>query len=199
MSEEGKPVLHIIAGPNGAGKSTFARVYIPRVADSCPFLNADMIAARLSPSNPDRVAFEAGRQMLQAMKELSEKRSSFAIETTLSGKSYLTTFMNLRKQGYQTHLHFLWLPSEDMAVARVASRVRHGGHNIPEPVIRRRFKLGIKNFFSSYSKAVDSWILYNSSAVPQRIIAESLERNLRVVDSNLYNQIKRSIDHDRSR
>ena len=72
MSEEGKPVLHIIAGPNGAGKSTFARVYIPRVADNCPFLNADMIAARLSPSNPDRVAFEGGRQMLQAMKELSK-------------------------------------------------------------------------------------------------------------------------------
>lgn len=153
----------IIAGPNGAGKTTFARAFLPAEAQCPRFINADLIAAGLSPFSPETEAFKAGRLMLQEITSCVERSESFAFETTLSGLVYLHHIKNWCDLGYHISLFFLSLPSADMAVARVAERVRQGGHDIPEPVIRRRFEAGRENFEHLYRDAVDAWALYDNS------------------------------------
>ncbi len=154
----------IIAGPNGAGKTTFARAFLPAEAQCPRFINADLIAAGLSPFFPETAAFKAGRLMLQEIASCAEHGESFAFETTLSGLVYLRHIRDWRELGYHVSLFFLSLPSADMAIARVAERVRQGGHNIPESAIRRRFDSGRKNFENRYRDAVDAWALYDNSA-----------------------------------
>ena len=153
----------IIAGPNGAGKTTFARAFLPAEAQCPRFINADLIAAGLSPFLPETAAFKAGRLMLQEIASCAEHGESFAFETTLSGLVYLRHIRDWRELGYHVSLFFLRLPSADMAIARVAERVRQGGHNIPEFAIRRRFDSGRKNFENRYRDAVDAWALYDNS------------------------------------
>lgn len=161
--------IHILAGPNGAGKTTLARELLPNEA-ACPaFINADLIAAGLSPFDPAKVAVRAGRIMLELIKDHLRRGESFAIETTLSDKAYARAIPTWRSAGYFVALHFLSLPSADAAVARVASRVQQGGHAIPEDVIRRRFAAGITNFHHVYKPLVDSWTLYDSSR-PQPLV-----------------------------
>ena len=155
----------IIAGPNGAGKTTFAREFLPAEAQTLRFINADLIAAGLAPFNPESASFKAGRLMLEAIDECVEAGHSFAFETTLSGMVYLKKMSLWQAQGYQVKLWFLSLPNEEIAVSRVAHRVVQGGHNIPQHVIRRRFKAGIENLYASYIKAVDSWAIYDSSGM----------------------------------
>ena len=141
------PKIIIIAGPNGAGKTTFAREFLPQEA-GCPiFVNADLIAAGLSPFAPERAAIQAGRLMLKAIAQHVARRESFAFETTLSGVGYARQIPQWRQLGYRLELFFLSLPSADMAVQRVAERVRQGGHDIPEATIRRRFEAGRRLFF----------------------------------------------------
>ena len=141
------PKIIIIAGPNGAGKTTFAREFLPQEA-GCPiFVNADLIAAGLSPFAPERAAIQAGRLMLKAIAQHVARRESFAFETTLSGVGYARKIPQWRQLGYRLELFFLSLPSADMAVQRVAERVRQGGHDIPEATIRRRFEAGRRLFF----------------------------------------------------
>lgn len=153
----------IIAGPNGAGKTTFAKAFLPQEADCPRFLNADLIAAGLSPFAPEVAAIKAARLMLKEMAACVETGESFAFETTLSGHVYLRHIEQWRGLGYHVSLFFLSLPSAELAVARVAERVRQGGHNIPEPVIRRRLEAGRKNFEYYYREAVDAWALYDNS------------------------------------
>ena len=160
----------IIAGPNGAGKTTFARDFLPSEAHTLRFINADLIAAGLAPFNPESAAFKAGRLMLHEIDECVAAGHDFAFETTLSGLSYLRKIKCWQALGYQVKLWFLSLPNDDLAVARVAQRVMQGGHNIPEDVIRRRFKAGLENFHKSYSKVVDSWALYDSYVHPPKLI-----------------------------
>ena len=160
----------IIAGPNGAGKTTFAREFLPAEAQTLRFLNADLIAAGLAPFNPESASFKAGRLMLEEIDECIEAEHSFAFETTLSGMVYQKKISLWQAQGYQVKLWFLSLPNEEIAVSRVARRVRQGGHNIPEDVIRRRFKAGFKNLHASYIKAVDSWAIYDSSGMHPKLI-----------------------------
>lgn len=162
-----KPRVIIIAGPNGAGKTTFAREFLPQEA-GCPiFVNADLIAAGLSPFTPESAAVQAGRLMLHELERHFSARSSFAFETTLSGRGYLRHIARWQSAGYQVKLLFLRLDQADEAVARVAQRVKQGGHNIPEAVIRRRFAAGLANFEHYYAPAVDAWALYdNSGAAP---------------------------------
>ena len=155
----------IIAGPNGAGKTTFARDFLPAEAQTLRFINADLIAAGLAPFNPETASFKAGRLMLEEIDECV-----YAFETTLSGLSYLKKIAVWRAHGYQVKLWFLSLPNEDIAVSRVAHRVAQGGHDIPEDVIRRRFKAGLANFHNSYSKVVSSWAFYDSSGVHPKLI-----------------------------
>ena len=160
----------IIAGPNGAGKTTFARDFLPAEAQTLRFINADLIAAGLAPFNPETASFKAGRLMLEEIDECVDAGKSFAFETTLSGLSYLKKIAVWRAHGYQVKLWFLSLPNEDIAVSRVAHRVAQGGHDIPEDVIRRRFKAGLANFHNSYSKVVSSWAFYDSSGVHPKLI-----------------------------
>ncbi len=164
---EDAPRVIIIAGPNGAGKTTFAREFLPHEADCPVFLNADLIAAGIAPFAPDAAAVRAGRLMLEELSIHFAARTSFAFETTLSGRGYLRLIKKWQESGYRVKIIFLQLASADEAVARVAQRVRQGGHNIPEPVIRRSFVAGKDNFEKIYSPQVDAWALYdNSGAEP---------------------------------
>lgn len=153
----------IIAGPNGAGKTTFAREFLPNEAGCPQFVNADLIAAGLSPFAPDLAAVKAARIMLESIAELERRGESFAFETTLSGLVYARRIRRWREAGYHVTLFFLSLPNPQMAIDRVAERVRQGGHNVPGEVIRRRFAAGIRNFEQVYRDAVDAWAMYDNA------------------------------------
>ncbi|MFA6062309.1 MAG: zeta toxin family protein [Gallionella sp.] len=161
----------IIAGPNGAGKTTFARTFLPVDANCLNFVNADLIAAGLSPFAPELAAFKAGRIMLQTIAEHARRGDSFSIETTLSGLTYAQMIPVWQASGYAVKLIFLSLPNADIAVQRVATRVAQGGHNIPESTIRRRFTSGINNF-SRYKLLVNNWQLYDNSVTPTVLLEE---------------------------
>lgn len=158
-----RPKIIIIAGPNGAGKTTFAREYLPNEAGCTDFINADLIAAGLSPFSPGMAAVRAGRLMLEEIKSRIRQMKSIAFETTLSGRSYARRIPEWRVLGYHVTLIFLNLPNPDIALARVAARVAQGGHNVPEEVVRRRFRTGLRNFEEVYKDLVDAWILYDNS------------------------------------
>lgn len=153
----------IIAGPNGAGKTTFARSFLPQEAQCLRFINADLIAAGLSPFAPEVAAIKAGRLMLEEIAVSVQRGESFAFETTLSGLGYLRHITKWRSQGFRVSLYFLALPSVEIAIARVAERVCQGGHNIPEAVIRRRFVAGLRNFNEHYRARVDAWLKYDNA------------------------------------
>ncbi|ATG89827.1 zeta toxin family protein [Methylomonas koyamae] len=161
----------IIAGPNGAGKTTFARVFLPEEAQCPRFINADLIAAGLSPFAPEAEAFKAGRLMLSEIASCTEKGESFGFETTLSGLGYLRQIQAWRERGYHVALFFLSLPTPELAIVRVAARVKQGGHNIAEDVIRRRFAAGVRHFQQHYRYAVDAWALYDNSG-PSPVLLE---------------------------
>lgn len=162
MSDGAGKKIIIIAGPNGAGKTTFARSFLPDEAHLPRFINADLIAAGLAPFAPETAAIKAGRLMLEEIGACARRGESFAFETTLSGHGYLGHITGWREQGYRVSLYFLSLPDAETAIARVAERVRQGGHDIPEPIIRRRFVAGWDNFQRHYRAAVDDWALYDN-------------------------------------
>ena len=141
------PSVYVVAGPNGAGKTTFALRFLPRIA-TVNFVNADMISAGLSPLKPESAALEASRVFLRRIRELADEGVDFAFETTLAGQAYAGLLQRMRDSGYRVHLLFLWIPSPELALRRVADRVRKGGHNIPEQDVRRRFSRGLRNLFS---------------------------------------------------
>ncbi|MFW8601792.1 zeta toxin family protein [Desulfobacterota bacterium M19] len=162
----------IIAGPNGAGKTTFAREFLVHEA-GCPiFVNADLIAAGLSPFQPEQASFRAGRLMLAEIKDYVRKGESFAFESTLSGRHYVRMIHEWRKNGYRVKLIFLRLASEEIAMDRVRNRVAQGGHNIEPEIIRRRFCKGLDNFNNLYKNLVHVWVEYdNSGEIPTIIDA----------------------------
>jgi predicted ABC-type ATPase len=160
----------IIAGPNGAGKTTFARSFLPEEAQCPRFINADLIAAGLSPFAPEAAAIKAGNLMLKELDEAVAHGESFAFETTLAGIGYLRHIRRWRELGYHVSLFFLRLPNPEMAIARVAARVRRGGHNIPEAVIQRRFAAGLRNLEQSYKPEVNVWTVYDNSGQEPRAV-----------------------------
>lgn len=166
------PRAIIIAGPNGAGKTTFAREFLPAEGQCPTFINADLIAAGLSPFQPERMAIEASRLMLEHVRRAVDKRQSFAVETTLAGRAYLRMIRQWQKVGYHVELFFLQLPSADLAVERVKLRVAQGGHNIPEIDIRRRFQRGIQNFQGCYKPIVNTWQQYDAGLWPSMLLAK---------------------------
>jgi predicted ABC-type ATPase len=174
MSEEQKIV--IIAGPNGAGKTTFAREFLVKEADCPSFVNADLIAAGLSPFTPEQAALRAGRLMLKEIRAYVGRRESFAFETTLSGRLYAGYIPQWQKTGYRIKLIFLSLPDAEMAVKRVRIRVAQGGHDVDEAVIRRRFDKGWNNFHNTYKRLVDAWVLYDNSGESPQLIDEENNR-----------------------
>jgi predicted ABC-type ATPase len=162
-----EPVCFIIAGPNGAGKTTFAQEFLPQEA-RCPlFVNADLIAAGLSPFAPGETGIRAGRLMVEEIASHVRRRNSFAFETTLSGRRYAALIPGWQRIGYEVVLIFLWVPRVDLAIERVRERVRQGGHDVPEEVIRRRYEAGWRNFHLVYKRLVNHWFLYdNAGRVP---------------------------------
>lgn len=152
----------VIAGPNGAGKTTFARSFLPQEAHCPRFINADLIAAGLAPFAPETAAIKAGRLMLEEIADCVRRGESFAFETTLAGLSYRSHIRAWRASGYHVSLFFLSLPDAEVAIARVAGRVRQGGHDISEDVIRRRFAAGLYNFENAYKPLVNAWARYNN-------------------------------------
>ena len=153
----------IIAGSNGVGKTTFAREFLPTEANCGTFINANLIAAGLSPFAPETAAMKAGRLMLAGIEEQVSKGAGFAFETTLSGKHYVRRIKDWKRRGYRVSLYFLRLESPELAIRRVANRVRSGGHHIPESVIRRRFETSLFNFETLYKPLVDDWMLFDNS------------------------------------
>jgi predicted ABC-type ATPase len=162
----------ILAGPNGAGKTTFALEFLPLEAQCPIFINADLIASGLSPFRPQAAAFRAGRLMLEEMSRHVADGNSFAFETTLSGLSYAKMIPMWRDSGYLVKLIFLSLASPEEAIARVATRVRQGGHDIPEAVVRRRFAKGWRNFEEVYRHLVDYWQWFDNSGPQPKLIDE---------------------------
>ena len=162
----------IIAGPNGAGKTAFATQFLPNEANCPIFINADLIAAGLSPFRPDGVALQAARIMLGRIHEYAARGESFAFETTLSGRGYANLIPRWRRQGYRVTLFFLRLPTPEAAIARVRQRVREGGHDVPEAVVRRRFDAGWRNWEGLYKSLVDEWTVYDNSGDTPVFLAE---------------------------
>ena len=171
------PKVLIIAGPNGAGKTTLATEYLPNEADCHNFVNADLIAAGLSPFKPDAVQFRAGRVMLEVIQELTRKEVSFGLETTMSGRLYRYWIPTWQSVGYRVAIHFLHLRSPRLAISRVAGRVRAGGHSIPENVVTRRYRRGWREFKDISQNLVDEWTIYDTSSVDP-IVVSSKERGL---------------------
>lgn len=162
----------IIAGPNGAGKTTFAQEFLPNEAECPVFINADLIAAGLAPFDQERVAVKAGRLMLGEIAEQVRKGNDFAFETTLSGRGYARMIPVWQAIGFRIKLFFLQLVSPELAIARVQQRVKSGGHNVLEAVIRRRFAAGLRNLDSLYKPIVDEWGVYDNSGPTPQLIAE---------------------------
>ena len=163
----------IIGGPNGAGKTTFATEFLPREAECPDFINADAIAAGLSPFRPESVAYRAGRLMIEMIRGYVARGESFSFETTLSGVGYARAIPNWRARGYRVTLYFLGLPTPEAAVARVRQRVSEGGHDVPEAVVRRRFHAGRKNLERVYRPLVDNVLIYDNSDPEPVLLEES--------------------------
>jgi predicted ABC-type ATPase len=183
----------VLAGPNGAGKSTAAPTLLRGALRVAEFVNADVIARGLSAFDPDSVALRAGRIMLRRLDELAMQRVSFAFETTLASRHFAAWLTKLKASGYQFHLLFLWLPSADTAVLRVATRVRLGGHGVPEATVRRRYDRGLLNFFELFQPLATTWRLFDSSrrATPS-LIARGRGRLVeKVIDRAKWNAIRK--------
>ena len=166
------PNLYIIAGCNGAGKTTASFTILPEMLNCKEFVNADSIAAGLSPFNPESVALEAGRLMLSRIHELMKVGVDFAFETTLATRSYVSLVKVAQQAGYKVKLLFIWLDSPETAIQRVADRVAEGGHNIPRDIIERRYFRGIFNLKSLYIPVCDSWIVVNNRDVVPEVVAK---------------------------
>ncbi len=184
-TSESHPSVIILAGPNGAGKSTVAPALLQQSLGVTQFVDADVIARGLSPFNVDSAAIAAGRIMLARLRELARRRVSFAFETTLASRSFKPWLENLKRTGYAVHILFLWLPSAEFAIARVADRVRMGGHNVPAETVRRRYGTGLRNFFDLYEPLASTWSAYDASAETPRLIAERVEiQPVRIYDES---------------
>jgi len=182
--------LYIISGCNGAGKTTVSYTILPEILNCQEFVNADEIAKGLSPFNPESTSIQAGRLMLVRINDLLEKGQDFAFETTLSTRSYFRLVERAHKLNYSVTLLFFYLNSDDLAVERVKTRVKEGGHNIPTDVIRRRYKSGLNNFFELYKPIVDDWMFIDNSGEPYQVLAEGTINSEFVLNDTLWTQIK---------
>ena len=183
------PNLYIIAGCNGAGKTTASYTILPEILHCKEFVNADEIARGLSPFQPEAVAIQAGKIMLQRIKELITLNNDFAIETTLTTLSYKQTINKAKDKGYKVTLIFFWLNDVNLAIKRVESRVLDGGHNIPEETIRRRYKKGLKNLFTIFLQLSNEWIVIDNSDT-YIWIAENSEGKITIHNKLLWSSIK---------
>jgi len=186
------PTVYFISGCNGAGKTTASLTMLPEMLDCKEFVNADSIASGISPFQPEKVAFEAGRLMLQRIEQLAKIKIDFAIETTLSSKNHLTKIKALQKQGYEIVLIYFWLNSTELAIERIKERVRRGGHFVPEDIVKRRYYRGIKNLFNNFITLSDYWFIFDNSQSDPIIVAEGIKDvETKIFDQDIWNKIKR--------
>lgn len=188
--------LYIISGCNGAGKTTASFTILPEILNCKEFVNADEIAKGLSPFQPEKVSFEAGRIMLRRINELLDSNVNFAFETTLSTKSYKNKVVEAREKGYRIILLFFWLQNIDLAKERVKIRVSEGGHNIEPEIIERRYIKGIKNLFEIYLPIVDSALIFDNSEGKHELLADKqINGLLNIVNHNKFNLLKEYYDN----
>jgi predicted ABC-type ATPase len=178
------PQVVVLAGSNGSGKTTSSRTILAETLSVLTFVNADVIAQGLSGFDPAGAAVAAGRVMLEQLRDLAANRASFAFETTLASRTFAGFLSDLRASGYYVRLYYYWLLSPDLAVMRVAQRVRQGGHSVPEDDIRRRYRRSIRNFFSLYRPLADLWEVYETSVQgsPRLIASQRDFSELTIVD-----------------
>lgn len=190
------PRVVVLAGINGAGKTTASMDLLVNVLKIPIFVNADAIARGLNSVNPESEAFRAGKIMLVHLEELVAERASFAIETTLAARSYAKWLADLRMLGYETHLYYYWLASADMAITRVAERVKRGGHFVPDATIRQRYSRSVQNFFELYRQHADVWEVYDNSYGQRSLLAcGSCDEEL-IADESSWSQFRRSGGYD---
>jgi predicted ABC-type ATPase len=183
------PNVYIIAGPNGVGKTTFAQKFLPKYANCRVFINADLIAAGMSPFAPELAAFRAGRLMLEEIETQAKRGEDFGFETTLSGKGHLQLVRQLKERGFGVQIFYLWVPSAELTLARIKERVLRGGHDVPESVVRRRFEKSMRNFFGPFRTLADSWMLFDNSGGGLSIVASEEKGSLRILQGERYNEL----------
>ncbi|HET7117406.1 MAG TPA: zeta toxin family protein [Hanamia sp.] len=189
--------LYIIAGCNGAGKTTASFTILPEILYCKEFVNADEIAKGLSPFQPEKVSFEAGRIMLNRINELLKEGENFAFETTLSTRSYKNKIIEAKAKGYTVTLLFFWLQSIDLARERVKTRVAEGGHNIESQIIARRYERGIKNLFDIYLPIVDGALIFDNSEGKYELLAEKMiDRDLNIIQKIKFGLLKDYYDYN---
>jgi predicted ABC-type ATPase len=193
------PIVLVLAGCNGAGKTTSASLLLPALGIE-HFVNADVIARGLSAFDPESVAFTAGRLMLERIDELAAARESFAFETTLSARSFASLLRRLKATGYRVQIAYVWLNRPELALERVADRVRRGGHHVPDEVVRRRYHGGIRNLLTLYQQIADRWVVYDNSGNGIGVIAYRLEgRNPVVTDGERWTQFQQMAESQTGR
>jgi predicted ABC-type ATPase len=181
-----KPTCFIIAGPNGAGKTTFALRYLPQIAGCRNFVNADLIAYGISPFDSLSAQYEAGRLFLREIYANIDKRVDFAFETTLAGRSHISLLKKLRQDGWQIVLFFLWIPDAAFSKSRIRERVEHGGHNIPDDAIYRRYPRIMHNLVKIYIPLCDKVICYDNSGPKFVPVFEQDGEVRRIFNQNIY-------------
>ena len=193
IPDEQPPVIYAIGGPNGAGKTTFARAFLPAVGVE-QFLNADSIAAGGWPQRAEAMAIPAARLLLKRWRELVAARTSFAFESTFSGRTYAPMLREAKAAGYSVRVCYLWLPSDSASLHRVRNRVRQGGHNVPAEDIRRRYLPSVGNFFELYLPRSDDTLLYEAANPPLTLVAHWAGTTLEVFQPETYEKIRRQAD-----
>jgi predicted ABC-type ATPase len=168
-----RSTIYVIAGCNGAGKTTFAKEFLPHEVKCLRFYNADEIARGLSPLAPNAGALKAGRLLLSEVRESIDRHETFALESTLSGKTYVRTFKRALSLGYEVELHYLWLSNVEQAIARVRRRVRIGGHDVPLADIRRRFQRSLNHLICDYVPLATRWAIWDNRGLPAKRMATS--------------------------
>ena len=191
MGKKKQPTCFIIAGPNGAGKTTFALRYLPQIAGCRNFVNADLIAYGLSPLNSLSAQLEAGRLFLSEIRANIDKRVDFAFETTLAGRSQIKLLKKLRQDGWQINLFFLWIPDATFSKSRIRERVKHGGHDIPNDTIYRRFPRIMHNLVKIYIPLCDKVVCYDNSESEPVLVFEKDKNGQKISDNDMYEKIIR--------
>src|SRR3990167_8760001 len=185
------PQLYMIGGPNGAGKTTVSKTLLSELLNCYEYVNADAIAAALSPFAPETTALQAGRLMLERIHQLAEQKKDFAFETTMASRSFAPFIKQCQQQDYQIVLLYIWLEDPNLAVVRGHDRVRDGGHSIPDNVVLRRYKRTINNFLNIYTRLADRWLLYdNSFNLPTIIARKDSHQSPEVIDQTTWDKFK---------
>lgn len=192
------PRLFILSGCNGAGKTTASYTMLPEILDCSEFVNSDEFAKYLSPFDPSTASVSASRYMLMRIQYLLDHGIDFSIETTLATRSLVNTIRQAREKGYTVTLIFLWVQTPEIAIKRVRDRVEHGGHNIPDDVLRRRYRYGINYLFNTYMPISDRWIIADNTNSPFTVVAEGGMGRLVIKDEEKFNKIRAIANSDDS-